>query len=292
MMAVWRMVFARVEAARCGNDAEILASGLTKLTDEQIARSAAAHTGLKYQRRTPLDQCRWWRGPRKSREPFPWSPDLAYAVGLLATDGWLTKDGKSVGFESKDLQLVDNVLTALGRKARIRVRVTQMATIQYETQVSDVRLHHWLRSIGFTRDKSLTLGAIELPDEFFLPFARGLLEGDGTINNSWQTRATRTQIRRYELMQVAFHSASRPHLVWLRSKLKDLLGIDGCLAPRWKNPPPNKRQMFFLVYSKRAFVIRLLSHLYQDPGAPRLRRKFDIWAAYAARHSELFAVPS
>ena len=35
-----------------------------------------------------------------------WSPDFAYIIGLIATDGNLSSDGKKIFFTSKDYELV------------------------------------------------------------------------------------------------------------------------------------------------------------------------------------------
>src|SRR5437879_12109954 len=64
------------------------AKGLTAATDPRIARAAAAHRGKQYVRRTPPELCRW---PvfGLTTLPLAWSDDMAYIVGLTATDGCL-----------------------------------------------------------------------------------------------------------------------------------------------------------------------------------------------------------
>ena len=37
-----------------------------------------------------------------------WSPDFAYVIGLIATDGCLSTNGRHVIFVSKDLEQVEN----------------------------------------------------------------------------------------------------------------------------------------------------------------------------------------
>ena len=51
----------------------------------------------------------------------------------------------------------------------------------WRVQIVDVVLYDWLVSIGLTRRKSLTLGAVVVPDHVFLDFVRGLLDGDGRV---------------------------------------------------------------------------------------------------------------
>lgn len=42
-----------------------------------------------------------------------WSSNFAYAIGLLVTDGCLSSDGRHIDFTSKDLELINNMQTAL-----------------------------------------------------------------------------------------------------------------------------------------------------------------------------------
>ena len=44
----------------------------------------------------------------KGKVKIEWSPDFAYAIGLITTDGNLSPDGRHVNFTSKDLELIKN----------------------------------------------------------------------------------------------------------------------------------------------------------------------------------------
>ena len=47
------------------------------------------------------------RGNQKNKNyQVKWTPEFAYAIGLLTTDGNLSKDGRHITFTSKDIQLV------------------------------------------------------------------------------------------------------------------------------------------------------------------------------------------
>lgn len=48
-----------------------------------------------------------------------WSTELAYAVGLLTTDGNLSKDGKHINLTSKDLDQIKTFKKCLGLKNKI-----------------------------------------------------------------------------------------------------------------------------------------------------------------------------
>ena len=93
------------------------ARGRSASTDPRIARAAAGHRGLRYERRTPLEQCKWPNAVRRA-VVHKWSPAMAYAVGLIATDGCLLERPSQIAFVSQDRQLIDTLHLCLGRYGR------------------------------------------------------------------------------------------------------------------------------------------------------------------------------
>ena len=133
-----------------------------------MARAAAAHRGLTYRR-------------NHTSTHLEWSATLAYAVGLLATDGCLVRDGRHIAFVTKDEDLMREWLSCIGHeKLRYARSKSRTGTTICRIQVSEVRLYRFLLSIGLTPRKSLTLGGVDVPDQFFDHFVRGLLDGDGS----------------------------------------------------------------------------------------------------------------
>jgi hypothetical protein len=211
-----------------------------------------------------------------------WSAAMAYVVGLLATDGCLSSDRRHIIFTSTDIALVETYLKLLGRPIRYRVgRRRRKKRPEYYAQFSDVALYDWLLAVGLHPRKSLTLGAIAVPDEYLASLARGLLDGDGSISvfTHAPTRAKYPNYR-YERLWVFFISASRAHLDWLRDRLADRYGIAGYIERIRRK---KKRDLFRLKYGKRESVI-LLEKLYEDPDAPRLDRKWCRWNDYLLRN--------
>jgi len=140
--------------------------------------------------------------------------------------------------------------------------------------------YDWLKAVGLTPRKSLTLGGLAVPDEFFLDAVRGLLDGDGSIAHYVHepNRADYPDYR-YRRLCVRFYSASRDHLDWLRTRLRLALGIRGALI---KQPRELKHDLFALQYAKHASTV-LLAGLYQDPESPRLLRKWLIWEDFRSQ---------
>ena len=254
--------------------------------DPRIARNAAAHRGKTYAAHvTPAEDGRRRSAPASTE----WTPTLAYAVGLLATDGCQT-DGRHLAFPSADRELVEILLRCLGKTNKIAEVQTRAGGILYRTQIGDVAFCRWLLTVGVTPRKSLTLGPLVVPDELILECARGLLDGDGGITNFVHRATKRTYPDyQYERIVVGFNSASRAHLEWLRMKLQPYAGATGWLEI---TPPKNGRHEFVtLRYGKRD-GLRLLPLLYRDPTVPRLERKYRIWQGYITRHPQPRTVQS
>ncbi|HWL87524.1 MAG TPA: hypothetical protein VNO21_17085 [Polyangiaceae bacterium] len=251
------------------------AKGLRKETDARVARAAEGHRGLRYVRRSAVDRR---RGPGSRLEALSWTPELAYAVGLAATDGCLINTGRHVAFVSNDLDQMEAFLTSVGRNPSASgLRKTGNT---YRVQFGDVELYRWLEAAGLTQRKSLTLGRIDVPERIFLDLVRGLLDGDGSVAHYVHRPVARNYPGYlYRRLTVRFHSASPEHLRWLQQKLGEVLSIKGAVVQQSKNRAHN---MFALQYGKYA-SISLLTKLYEDPASPRLARKWLIWQDFKAQ---------
>jgi hypothetical protein len=242
--------------------------GLTAATNASIARNAATRLGRK---RRP-----YARTPTSRLYPLghvEWTRDLAYAVGLIATDGCLT--GRSITFTSTDRQLVETFMACVGQTVKIGVQIRPPRRPAYRAQLGNQVLFNWLISIGITPRKSLTIGAIAVPDAFFLSLVRGLLDGDGSVRNYWYTVPTGR--RPYQALVVLFHCASRVHLEWLETELARLHGFRGALYRKGQRA----HDVHVLKYATKE-ARRLIPLLYPDD-APCLERKALIWRTYRER---------
>lgn len=247
---------------------------------------AEGHRGKRYVRRKPIDECAW---PLLSSRTLPlaWSDAMAYLVGLTATDGCLITGRRQISFKSMDRELVELYLRLLGRQNKVQTARTKSGGSAYFTQFGDSAWYEWLRSVGLTPRKSLTLGAIAVPDEHLFATLRGLLDGDGTILNRVYRADTRDRSDYYwEYLLTRFLSASRPHLEWIAERIREATGLRGNIQEaRRRVPDPTRHPFFHLRYGKRASVV-LLPLLY-PPGAPCLERKRAIWLDYQERHGRI-----
>jgi hypothetical protein len=210
------------------------------------------------------------------QSPLQWTAELAYAVGLVATDGGLAKSGRHVSFVSKDIDQIRNFLRAVGRPNATIRRDDRVFRVYF----GDVELHRWLREAGLTPRKSLTMRGLNIPDEFFFALVRGLFDGDGSISHYVHRPVLRAYPGyRYRRLTVRFHSASHEHLQWLGIRLGAALSIRGSIL---KQEKARVHPMYALQYAKYA-SIELLTKLYEDPASPRLHRKWLIWEDFRAQ---------
>jgi hypothetical protein len=217
----------------------------------------------------------------KTTLPLEWSNEMAYIVGLTATDGCPYTGIRKINFKSADRALVETYRGLLGRTNRIKERVTRSGGRVYFIEFGDARLYRWLQRVGLTPRKSLTLGAIGVPDPFLAPLLRGLFEGDGNVENFTHHPTVKTYPSyTYERLRTNFNSASRAHLLWIQSRVEAVFGLSGHIQ---QQPRVEGRHDFFrLSYGNRASE-KLLPLMYPSANVPMLERKWRIWDAYASR---------
>ena len=191
-----------------------------------------------------------------------WSPDIAYAVGLIASDGNLSPDGRHLNFTSKDKELAELFRKCLGLKNKIgrKARAHEKVKKYYVVQFGDVLFYRWLVEIGLMPNKSKQLEALNIPDIYFGDFLRGQFDGDGNIR-VYQDPVWKNSQRLY----VTFCSAGQKYVEWLRSKINTLLCIKGFVR--------KGTRVLLLTFAKRESLI-LLSYLYHSPNLPWLTRKY------------------
>ena len=203
------------------------------------------------------------RGPKPKPEP-KWSSEFAYVVGLLVTDGCLSKDGRHIIFVSKDLQQLKNFKKALGLKniAIGHTRSGYDGQLCTRVQFGDVTLYRFLVDIGLMPNKTKVIGAIKVPPRYFFDFLRGHLDGDGCTYSYWDPRW-----RSSFMFYTVFGSASKAHIMWLQKKIQGLIGLQGHITGKGK-----ERTIYQLKYAKTESLV-LLKKIYYSRSVMHLRRK-------------------
>ena len=211
-----------------------------------------------------------------------WSPLIAYAVGLIATDGCLSGDGRHIAFVTKDEDLMCIWLRCVGHsQLGYQTTTSSAGNPVYRVQVSDVGLYRWLLGLGLTPRKSLTLGPVLVPSDLFVHLVRGLLDGDGSIYTLRHRPTPRSQpLYWYERLWTLFGSASSRHVHWLRESIDLAFGLKGAISVRSR---AGRHDYYTLKYGNRDSLV-LLAALYADVEAPCLGRKREKWRDFVRRN--------
>lgn len=163
------------------------------------------------------------RGPKpKGKVRIKWSANFAYAIGLIATDGSLSKDGRHIDLTSKDREQLIHFNKALEASFKITEKYSGTDKLSYRIQVGDVLFYDFLISIGMSSAKSKTLGALTIPKKYFIDFFRGVFDGDGAFYSYYDLRW-----RKSHMYYFSIASASPNFLLWLRESLYCHFGVRG-----------------------------------------------------------------
>jgi len=233
--------------------------------------------GISARPRGPSPGHAFERGTATPYRRTHWSPETAYVVGLIATDGNLSGNGRSVSITSKDLDLLETVRACLGLRTEMSPVKGGYGTTCYRVQWSDCRFYRWLLGIGLTPAKSLTLGPLDIPDEYFADFLRGCIDGDGSIVtyvDRYNTPKSPAYV--YTRLFVSIVSASPRFVEWMQTRVRSLRGLSGSLMIRRS---AGRRDMWCLRYAKRE-SLAVLRWIYYAPELASLGRKRDIAAPF------------
>ena len=198
----------------------------------------------------------------KGKVRIQWSPEFAYAIGLLVTDGCLSNDGRHIDLTSKDIDQLHTFMKCLGLKNKIGRKRSGYGSRKSYTRIQfgDVLFYKFLLSIGLMPAKSHTLSSLDIPPRFFFDFLRGCFDGDGSFYSYYDPR-WRSSFMFYTI----FISASKAHLDWIRHEVEMRLKIRGHMNRGGKGTHQLK-------YAKKDSTI-LLRKLYPTTKVICLKRK-------------------
>ncbi len=218
------------------------------------------------------------RGPKpKTIISTEWSANLAYAVGLIASDGCLYNDGRHMSLTSKDIDQAENFKRCLGLTVKIgrKANGTSKEKKYCHVQFGGIAFYEFLLSIGLTPAKSKTMGAIAVPDEYFFDFLRGSFDGDGCFYSYWDPRW-----RSSHMFYVEFVSASEKHIDWIRGSVARLSGVIGSKTVSAKIP------MYSATYAKRDSLEIIKKMYYSQDVVCLPRKKLKIEKALAVEREQ------
>lgn len=216
------------------------------------------------------------RGPNVGERNSDWSSEMAYAVGLIASDGNLSGDGRHLSITSADYDLLETARTCLGLNVSITPTANSTGQSYFRLQWGNRKFYDWLLGIGLMPAKSLRLSSLAIPADYMADFVRGCIDGDGSIRTYTDRYNTfKSEKYVYQRLYVSLVSGSRPFLEWLHAYLGNQLTIRGGIYESRRN-----RSIYWRLKYMKNDSIRLLKWMYYDLDVPCLARKRDIARPY------------
>lgn len=194
-----------------------------------------------------------------------WSPSFSYIVGIIASDGNLSPDGRHIVITSKDKILLEDIKKTLALPNTIGSKANSISKEKncFVLQIGDINFYNFLNSIGLTKNKSKTISKLLIPQKYFSHFFRGCIDGDGNIDVYLHKESSQKQLR------IRLVSASYNFLSWVATELKLQCPISGGWIYSQKN-----KSWHVLTYGKKD-TLKIFQMMYADKTL-FLERKFKI----------------
>lgn len=183
--------------------------------------------------------------------------DLWYVVGLIATDGNLSSDGRHINITSKDRAFLYSVRRALFLKNKIgkKTRGDEKEKRYSVLCIGDVKFYKFLLGIGLTPKKSLTLKQIRMPNEYFADFLRGVIDGDGCIR-TWKHHTNGNM-----QWSLSIVSGSPIFSNWLKRKIEGAFLVSGKI---YGYKHKNKKNFLYTVKFGKFAAKVILAKIYYE----------------------------
>lgn len=205
----------------------------------------------------------------KGKVKIEWSPDFAYAIGLIASDGCVSQKGKHITFTSKDMEQIVNFQKCLQISVKIGVTVSGYKNSKaFRVQFGDVLFSRFLNNIGITPNKSKTIKKVDIPDQLFFDFLRGMFDGDGYTYSYWDKRWKSSF-----MFYLGFASGSKNYINWLQERISIFLHVKGHITGSGISP------CYQLKYAKKEALVLFRAMYHSDHGTRLSRKKLKIDAA-------------
>jgi len=115
-----------------------------------------------------------------------WSPEMAWVLGLLFTDGHVQtrrRTRQSISITSIDLDLLENIRHFLKTTRPIKKLIQSYDKTKhiYQLEFFREKMRDDLQRLGLIEKKSLVMKFPDVPDQYVRHFIRGCWDGDGCV---------------------------------------------------------------------------------------------------------------
>lgn len=200
-----------------------------------------------------------------------------YIIGFIATDGYLSKDGRHINITSKDKKHLFAIREALGIENKIgnKYRSISRDKTYFQIQFGDVRFYKHLLGIGFVQKKSLNLCRLKVDPRYFKDFLRGIIDGDGCIS----TWIHKSNLHRQWSLRIS--SAAPLFIKWLKEEVEKYFDVRGRLH---KDKRKNKEHFIYILKFGKLAAKIILKQIYYKNALSLVRKNLKSTACLQDRN--------
>lgn len=202
--------------------------------------------------------------------------ESAWVLGWLITDGSVTSEnGWQIKWmlKSTDREVLEKLKNTMKYTGKISDYSHKDGRKSSKLCICNRKMVESLYSLGIPKkDKTTTVEMLDIPDEYFWNFVRGVFEGDGHIRH----RRGNT-----DALDITIAGASEKFILGLKSALEKR-GVFMRIKIRKPNSKSgNKIPLYILNTRSNADALRMCYFMYQNTtDSFRLSRKFDVFSNY------------
>jgi LAGLIDADG-like domain len=196
---------------------------------------------------------------KEELDEIKWNRKIAYLIGIIATDGTLRKNRPQIKITSKSKKYLEDLLSKIindftGREQEVteyNAKFKGKKYKHYQIQFTSIPFYQFCLDIGLKPNKTTSITNLEIPDEYFSDFLRGVIDGDGNYNLD----------ERRETTTIRIYSASEEFLKWINERCIKLFGVGGAKFHHSENDLGEK---LILVFHSFYDVIKILDKIYSN----------------------------
>lgn len=177
-----------------------------------------------------------------------WSPEMAYVLGLIITDGCISQTG-TISLCINDRDLLEKVKIVMGSYHPIKYYGHQEGL--YSFNFAREKLVADLNRLGISSKKSLNVTFPHIPDAFLSDFIRGVFDGDGSV--FFEKRSPKSPLKS------SFVSGSNSFIEILENKLQEL-----GMPPRKIYEQKTKNAVSYMIRYAHKDSVNLYNILYKN----------------------------
>ena len=156
---------------------------------------------------------------------------MAYVLGFFAADGSMYCTRRKtyfIEFQITDKDLLLQIQILLGSNHKITERPPRRSHQKpiFRLQIGCKKIFYDLAKLGFTQNKSKTVGLPPVPNKYFRDFLRGYFDGDGNVMFGYYRKEERKYLSKF--FATRFTSGSRLILDDIKKRLNSI-GTNGSL---------------------------------------------------------------